>query len=147
MPLTVTLSGSPQELLELAALVAPRGADAPSPKLDQILASLSSLTQQGTFIMSAIDDIRADVAAQKSVNASAITLLTGLHDQLAAALAKPNADDVVAAVQAVADDLKPSTDALAAAVAANTPAAPIATATEPAPAADPSTGATLSSQS
>jgi DNA-binding FadR family transcriptional regulator len=67
-----------------------------------------------------IQELRDSVAAQRTIITSAVALLKGLHDQLAAAIA---ANDP-AAIQAVADDLKANTDSLASAVTENTPAVP-----------------------
>ncbi len=61
--------------------------------------------------------LEAEVARDQTVNASAITLLSSLASQLEALKNDP------AAIQALADSLKASQDALAAAVVANTPAA------------------------
>jgi len=61
--------------------------------------------------------LEAEVARDQTVNASAITLLSSLAAQLEALKNDP------AAIQALADSLKASQDALAAAVVANTPAA------------------------
>lgn len=89
-------------------------------RLDLIERMLRYLIREERYIMAAIDDLKTEVARNTDVEASAITLLTGLHDQLAAAIAAGDP----AAVQAVVDQLKTNTDSLAAAVAANTPAAP-----------------------
>lgn len=77
------------------------------------------LTQLEKHIMSALDNLRAQVERNTSVTDSAITLLQGLKSQLDAAIASGDP----AAVQAVADTLGSETDKLAAAVTANTPAA------------------------
>jgi hypothetical protein len=69
--------------------------------------------------MAAIDDLQAEVAKVKSVEASAITLLQGLSQLLKDAIASGNP----AAIQAVVTDLDASATALADAVTANTPAA------------------------
>ena len=69
--------------------------------------------------MAAMDDLKAQVARDTDAVSSAITLLKGLHDQLAAAIAAGDP----AAIQAVADQLKANTDALAQAIVDNTPAA------------------------
>lgn len=61
--------------------------------------------------------LQAKVAEQTSVIESAVTLLNGLHAALIAAAGDP------AAVTAIANSLAANTAALAAAVAANTPAA------------------------
>lgn len=65
-----------------------------------------------------IQELRDQVAAQRSVVESAVTLLKGLHDQLTTAIASSDP----AAIQAVADDLKNQTTTLASAVQENTPA-------------------------
>lgn len=67
-----------------------------------------------------IQELRDQVAAQRTVIDSAVTLLKGLHSQLDSAIA---ANDP-AAIQAVADDLKTQTTTLASAVIENTPATP-----------------------
>lgn len=67
-----------------------------------------------------IEDIRAQVASQRTVIASAVELLRGLHTKLDDAIKSEDP----AALQALADDLKSNTDTLASAVQENTPAAP-----------------------
>lgn len=62
--------------------------------------------------------LQAEVSRNTSVDESAIALLTNLADQIEALQNQP------AALQALADSLRGSSDALAAAVVANTPAAP-----------------------
>ena len=74
------------------------------------------LNEMETRIMSALDDLKAQVEATKTVEASAVVLIKGLSDQLAAAVA---ANDT-AAITALSADLKTNTDALAAAIPANT---------------------------
>lgn len=71
--------------------------------------------------MSALTDLQAKVAANTSVDQSAITLLQGLKQRLDDALANND----TAALQQLSADLGSSNDALAAAVSQNTPAAPI----------------------
>jgi len=83
-----------------------------------IVTKLDSLTHKGDLLMAAIDDLTAQVAANTTVIGSALTLIQGLAAQLAAAGTDPVK---LAALQA---SLKQSDDDLAAAVAANTPAAP-----------------------
>jgi hypothetical protein len=78
------------------------------------------LSEMEMTLMSAIDDLKADVAANRTVVDSAITLLNGLHQQLMDAIASGDP----AALTGLADDLKSQTDALASAVAANTSAPP-----------------------
>ena len=64
-----------------------------------------------------MDALIAQVTATVGVQASAVTLIQGLVAELVAAQGDP------AKVQALTDQLKASTDALAAAVAANQPPA------------------------
>ena len=66
----------------------------------------------------AVAELTNEVTRDGDVVSSATTLISGLADQIAA-----SANDPVA-VRALAANLKANTDALAAAVAANTPAAP-----------------------
>lgn len=88
-------------------------------KLDQLL--------KGAITMSiALADLTAAVNKSTTVEQSAITMIQGLAAQIAA-----NATDP-AAVSALASQLNAGADALAAAITANTPAAPA-----PAPSADP----------
>jgi hypothetical protein len=81
---------------------------------------LDYIIQQQERLMSAIDDLRAAVAAERSVTQGVVTLLQDLNQRLHDAV---NADDM-AAVSAVVADIKANTDTLAAAVAANTPSSP-----------------------
>jgi hypothetical protein len=67
--------------------------------------------------MATLDDLTAEVAAQTTVNQSAITLLQGLKAKLDAAGTDP------AKLQAIKDSLTANDQALAQAVTANTPAA------------------------
>ena len=80
--------------------------------------------------MAAIDDLKAEVARNVTVETSAVALIQGIAQQLKDALA---ANDT-AALQDLTTQLSGSADALAAAVAANTPAAPSAPAPETPPA-------------
>lgn len=66
----------------------------------------------------AVAELTAEVERNNTVDGSAVALISGLADQILA-----SANDPVA-VRALATALKTSTDSLAAAVAANTPAAP-----------------------
>ncbi len=93
-------------------------------KLDQVLARLDRIEAlllieliEGKFIMSALDDLTAQVAASTTVESSAVLLIKGIAAQIAAAGTNPTS------LQALQASLKSSADALAAAVAANTPAA------------------------
>ena len=137
------------------ALVIPNGKGGYQPILPVIMAKLDTINQQqqqlltqGDKIMSTLADVQAliatltaDVAADATVEQSAITLLNGLTKsigdlsaQLAAAIASGDPVALQAAADALAAQntaLASNTAALAAAVTANTPAAPPA----PAPAA------------
>ena len=66
----------------------------------------------------AIEDLTSHVDRATTVAAGAVTLIGGLAQQL-----RDNANDP-AAIEALADKLDASSDALAAAVEANTPASP-----------------------
>lgn len=83
-----------------------------------VLAALSQLSTQMEQVMADLTALTAEVARNTDVDQSAITLLNGLSDQLHALATDP------AAIRALADQLKGSSDSLAAAVAANTVAAP-----------------------
>lgn len=93
----------------------------------------------------ALDDLTAQVAADATVEASAITLLNGLKTSLDAAIAANAAGDDSVALNALSASIGASKDALAAAITANTPevVAPSVTApageanTSDAPARDP----------
>ena len=83
-------------------------------RLDLILDKLD-LNQEN--IMAAIDDLQAAVAAEDTVIDSAITLIQGIPALIAAAGVDP------AKLAALQSDITTKSSALAAAVAANTPAA------------------------
>ncbi len=94
-------------------------------KLDAILTQLGvdhrllqAVKTEEDQIMSTVDDIQADVTAEDTVIDGAMTLLKGLADALKAAGTDP------AKLAALHTDITTKTTALAAAVAANTPAAP-----------------------
>ena len=82
-------------------------------RLDQIVTLINQL---GVRIMADLTALTAEVARNTSVDESAIVLLTGLAAQIEALKTDP------VALQGLADTLRGSSDALAAAVAANTPA-------------------------
>jgi hypothetical protein len=90
------------------------------PKLDQIIALLNTVLTRETTIMATIDDVQSSVNSEKTVIDSAVTLLNNLTAMLQAA---QNTGDP-AKVQAVIDSITAQTQELAAAVQANTPAAP-----------------------
>ncbi len=87
-------------------------------KLDRILSFLSVLQQQEKKMAADLTTLTAQVKANTDAEASAVLLLTQLSDLLKSVATDP------AKVQARADQLKGSADALAAAITANTPAAP-----------------------
>lgn len=89
---------------------------------------LAHLERRMDRIMSAIDDLAAQVAANTTVIGSAKTLIQGLAQQLAAAGTDP------AKLQALQTQLQQSDNDLAAAIAANTASAP-----DPAPSPAPGT--------
>lgn len=67
--------------------------------------------------MAALDDLTAQVAANRTVIDSALALINGIAARITAAGTDP------AKLSALTSDLKSEDDALAAAVTANTPAA------------------------
>ncbi len=79
---------------------------------------LDLLMKQGALIMKALDDLEVQVKANTDAEASAVVLLGQLHDLLVAAGTDP------AKLNELATSLAASKDALAAAIVANTPAAP-----------------------
>lgn len=102
--------------------------------LDSIRLAISQL---GVQLMSAISTLETKVAANTSVVNSAVTLLQGIKAQLDKVIADDNLENT--SLDALSDSLGKSTDALAAAVAANTPADTGGTAA-PAPAPAPADG-------
>lgn len=86
------------------------------PQLDVI----ERINQLETKMAGALDRLETEVAETTTVIDSAIVLLKGLKDALDAAIASGN----MSRVSAVADTLDAQTNALAAAVVANTPTSP-----------------------
>ena len=72
--------------------------------------------------MAVLDNLTAEVARQGTVDASVLALLTGLVAKLQVLANQPTVDP--AALQSLVDAVKANDDSLAAAVTANTPAAP-----------------------
>jgi uncharacterized membrane protein YdfJ with MMPL/SSD domain len=101
--------------------------------LEELILIRRELRHMQQQIQDNLDQLRAQVAANTSIDQSAVALLSGLHQQLEDALAGADTDpsDVIAAIQGISQQLKNDTDALAAAVTANTPAASPAPAEEP----------------
>jgi hypothetical protein len=90
-------------------------------------------------IAQAIADLQAEVVEVKTAEQAAVTALNGIPKLLSDAIASAQGDNAAAvtAVQDVISQLKNSSADLAAAVVANTPAAP---APAPAPATPPADG-------
>ena len=86
-------------------------------KLDQVLALLNQVLTKENQMALTLDALTAQVTANGDVEQSAVLLIKGLADQIAAASGNQ------AAVDALAAKLKASADALGAAIVANTPAA------------------------
>lgn len=102
-----------------------RNAPAWAIELREMLRAISTTEAK---LMATLDDVQAAVTAEDTVIGSAETLLQGLSAQLAAAGTDP------AKLAALQSDITAKTSELAAAVAANTPAAaPPAPAPSPAP--------------
>ncbi len=99
-------------------------------KLDQVIALLTQMTDQGDQIVATQEELQAkideaitEVQENSDVISSASQVMSSLSQQLAEALANSSdPTEQIAAVQAVIDGLNANTGALAAAVAANTPA-------------------------
>jgi len=87
-------------------------------KLDRIIQLLMELKAQGEKMAGELDALTAQVTANTDAESSAITLLKNLHDLLVAAGTDP------VKLAALTSTLKTSSDALAASIVANTPAAP-----------------------
>lgn len=83
-----------------------------------IMNNLRLFSIKGDKILSALDDLQAAVAKENTVIDSAITLLQGLSAALAAAGTDP------VKLAALQTEVTAKSDALAAAVVANTPVAP-----------------------
>lgn len=93
-------------------------------KLDDLRNILEFILERLLIMSASLDALTAEVARLKSVDASAVALIQGFQAKLDAAIAAAKAGDDSAALDALSADLKSSTDTLAQAVAANTPAAP-----------------------
>jgi hypothetical protein len=96
-------------------------------------AEATALSQMEVRIMSALSDLQAQVAQNTDAEQSAVTLIQGLADQLAKAVAS----DDSAALQQLSDQLSASVAPLAAAIVASTPvSSPAAEAVAATPVAD-----------
>lgn len=92
--------------------------DEPDPRIDEILTAVYTLANQTEENTMDLSELTAQVSGNTDVVNSAIVLISGLADQLDAAAGDP------AQVQALASTLRTNNEALAGAVAANTPVAP-----------------------
>ena len=88
-------------------------------KLDRIISMLGEVIHREVEMAGELDALTAQVTANTDVENSALLLIQGIAQKLADAIAAGNP----AALTALQAQLKTSADALAAAVAANTPAA------------------------
>lgn len=91
-----------------------------SAKLDTVIELLNNLTEKVDNMAGELDALTAQVSKNSDVIDSALTLIQGFKAQLDAAIASGNP----AALTALSASIGASDDKLAAAVAANTPAAP-----------------------
>lgn len=87
-------------------------------KLNEILGRVTAIQAQEKKIMKELDDLEVEAKANTDAEEAAVNLLGQLHDLLVAAQNDP------VRLQAVISSLGTSKDALAAAIVANTPAAP-----------------------
>lgn len=93
-------------------------------KLDAILRQLGIINQKETQMAADLTALKAAVQADTEVDQSAITLMTGLTAKIQELInASGNTVDP-AELQGIVDGINATKDALAAAVVANTPAAP-----------------------
>lgn len=82
--------------------------------------------------MASLDDLKAQVAAQTTVVQSIVALVSGISQQLQTAINNLNqAGANTTEIQDISNALQANTQALAAAVTANTPVAPVDTTTTP----------------
>jgi hypothetical protein len=96
---------------------------------------LLAILQELKMAEATLDDLQTSVAAETTVEQSAMTLLKGLSDKLTAAGTDP------AKITALKNEIDANAQALADAVAANTPGATPAPAPAPAPSPSPAPGA------
>jgi hypothetical protein len=100
-----------------------------------ILAALGDLQQGESTTMLDLTALKTAVANEKTVEDSAIQLIQGIAAQLKALISQSGNTVDPATLQTIVDSMTAEQSALAAAVAANTPAAP------PVPAPSPVVGA------
>jgi len=90
-----------------------------SQKLDRLLMLVGALLFGEGYIVAELDDLQTQVAANTTLEESAVTLINGIAAKLAAAIAAGNP----AALVSLKDSLVASAADLSAAIVANTPAA------------------------
>jgi uncharacterized coiled-coil protein SlyX len=90
----------------------------------EIEAKLNALLTKETKMAKTIDDLTTDVEATKTVNASVMTLLTGLTAQITALKSASTDAGTAVKIDALASQMEAQNTDLAAAVTANTPGAP-----------------------
>ena len=93
-------------------------------KLDQILGLLTTQQKETGTIMLDITALQTAVQAETTVEQSAETLLTSLSTEIQTLITQSGNTVDPAALQGFVDTLNANAKTLAAAVAANTPAAP-----------------------
>ena len=95
--------------------------DAIMTKLDRVLANQTKPSKQEEKMMSALDDLKAQVEQNTSLEQSGIQLIQGI----AKALEDANNAGDNAAIQVLTQQLQSSASALSAAIAANTQVTPV----------------------
>lgn len=90
------------------------------PQLNSIRRKLGAVIEGEIIMAVELESLRAEVARNTDVDASAVALLTGLSAKIQALI---DGGSNPAELQAFADSLKGSSDSLAAAVVENTPVA------------------------
>lgn len=95
--------------------------------LGELVGVVRSILKKETQIMKTLSDLEADVAAETDAVNSASTLLGGLSAQIADLKNNQTDPATAARIDALATSVETARDTLAAAIVANTPAAPPAT--------------------
>lgn len=109
----------------------------PSRQLEEILAKLTTLTNEGASIMATLDEVLAEVTAQTTEIDGVTTLIKGLEQHVTDLLAGEVTPAGQAKIDALFATLKANGGALNAAVAIGTPPAPVVPADTPAPTVTP----------
>jgi len=100
--------------------------DALSSKVDLILKNQEKIMTTQADIAAALAKVTQDVAAETTIDQSAIALIKGLAAQIAALAASTTDTTTAAALTALSSTIEANTTSLTAAVSANTPATPAA---------------------